>query len=34
VLCDGPPGLGKNADDPTDLPADLEAWVLEGAPAA
>jgi hypothetical protein len=28
------PGLGKIADDPKDIPADLEAWVMEGAPAA
>jgi hypothetical protein len=28
------PGLGKIADDPKEIPADLEAWVMEGAPAA
>jgi hypothetical protein len=28
------PGLGKVADDPKEIPADLEAWVMEGAPAA
>lgn len=25
------PGLGRIADDPKDIPADLEAWVMEGA---
>jgi hypothetical protein len=25
------PGLGRIADDPQDIPADLEAWVMEGA---
>ena len=25
------PGLGKIADDPKDIPEDLEAWVMEGA---
>jgi len=28
------PGLGRVADDPKDIPADLEAWVMEGADAA